>query len=379
MRLVILNRSLNYGGAERQLVALARGLHRRGHRVVVAVFYAGGPLESDLHEAGVPVEILDKRGRWDVVGFLLRLGGFLRRERPDVLHGALPLPNVLAVLLRPLFGGKVVWAVAGADLDPTRYDWLFRVVDRTERRLSRFADLIVSNSEAGRDDAVADGFPAERVAVIPNGIDTDRFRPDPAARRRVRAELGVAEGEALVGVVGRLDPQKDHPTFLRAAARLAAEREAARFVCVGTGPDGYAAELRALADDLGVTPRLTWAGARADMPAVFNALDVAVLPSAYGEGIANVLGEAMACGVPCVATDVGDSAWVVGDPGAVVPPRDPDALAAGIGRVLDRVRDGEVDPEGVRGRVVEHLSLERFLDRTEQALRSLIDEPTPPR
>lgn len=379
LRLVILGRSLDYGGAERQFVALACGLHNRGHRVVVAVFY-GGPLELDLRACGVPVEVFEKRGRWDVVGFLLRLGRFLRRERPQVVHGVLPMPNVLAVILRPLSRGRVVWAVAGADLDLARYDWLTRLVDRTERRLSRFPNLIISNSQAGRDDAVGDGFPADRTVVIPNGIDTDRFRPDPAARRRVREEFGVGEREALIGMVGRIDPQKDHPTFLRAAARLAGERGAVRFVCVGTGPTGYATELRSLADGLGLGlgPRLLWAGARADMPAVFNALDVAVLPSAYGEGVANVIGEAMACGVPCAVTDVGDSARVVADQGEVVPARDPDALAAAIGRLLDAASRGEVDPAAVRRRVVEHLSMDRFLDRTEQALRCVVG-PVPPR
>lgn len=373
LRLVILSRSLDYGGAERQIVALARGLHERGHRVVVAVLYSGGPLEHDLQAAGVPVQSFAKRGRWDVIGFLLRLIRFLRRERPQIVHGYLEFQNVLATLTQPIHRGRVVWGVRASDRPMARYDWLVQVVNRFERVASRFPDLIVSNSHAGRAHVLSLGFPANRVIVIPNGIDTDRFRPDPVAGRRLRDELGISHSDAVVGLVGRFDPMKDHPSFLTAAAQLAAQRAEVRFLSVGAGPAETAAALAARAERLGVASRVIWAGPRGDMPAVFNALDVAVSASSSGEGFPNVVGEAMACGVPCVVTDVGDSARVVGDRGEVVPPRDPIALAAGIDRLLTRAQQNDLDPVAIRMRIVEEFSVRSLVEQTEAVLTSVIE------
>jgi glycosyltransferase involved in cell wall biosynthesis len=364
--ITFLIRSLNYGGSEGQLVALARELHERRHRVVVVVFYPGGPLEKELREAGVAVRGLDKRGRWDLAGFLLRLVRLLHEEKPDVLHGYLGSPNILTVLLKPIFPRtRMVWGVRASNMDLDRYDWLARLHYKVERRLSRFADLIVVNSRAGLNHAIANGFPKNKMVVVPNGLDTKRFSPDPEARRRVRAEWGVAESEELIGLVGRLDPMKDHPTFLRAAALLVRERGNVRFVCVGDGPADYRRELHALGEGLGLAQRLIWAGARGDMPAVYNALDIATSAS-YGEGFPNVVGEAMACGVPCVATDVGDSASIVGETGVVVPPKNPEALATGWKISLGRDRS-EMALKA-RLRVEENFSVERLVERTEKAI-----------
>src|SRR5262245_35946132 len=207
MKIVFLIRSLTFGGAERQLIVLARGLHARGHDVHVGVFYAGGPLEAELHAAGVPVTVLDKGGRWDLVGFLFRLARFLRKERPQVLHGYLGASNSLGVLMRPLHGARVVWGIRASDLDGDRYDWLYRLDVFVERLLARFPDLIITNSNAGCDHFVHRGFPKDHTIVIPNGIDAERFRPDERLRAATRARLGVADGDLLVGRVGRLDHQ----------------------------------------------------------------------------------------------------------------------------------------------------------------------------
>jgi glycosyltransferase involved in cell wall biosynthesis len=374
MKIVFLIRSLTYGGAERQLVALAGGLRQRGHDVRVGVFYAGGPLEADLRAACVPVTILDKGGRWDTAGFLWRLVRFLRRERPQVFHGYLGTSNSLGVLTRPFHGARVVWGFRASDLDGDRHDWFYRLDIAIERRLARFADLIIANSRAGRDHGVKHGFPAARTIVIPNGIDADRFRPDASLRAAVRAEWGVRDGELLVGRIGRLDPQKDYPTFLRAAAIVVRSRPGTRFVCVGTGTSAYKRELGDLGLELGLGERVIWTGARADMPAVYNALDLLVSSSAYGEGTPNVVAEAMASGVPGVVTDSGDSAWVVGNLGRVVAPSDASVLAAAIGAALDDVARGDVDRAAIRQRVVANLSVELLVARTEAALQPLVRE-----
>ena len=365
MNILFVIRSLESGGAERQMVLLARGLRQRGHDVAVAVFYKGGALESELAEAHVPVYSLEKRGRWDVLGFLSRLVHTVNRHRPDVLHSY--ISNLVTVLVQPFFPSlKVVWGVRCSHLDFDRYDWLFRVSYRLSCWLACSADLIIANSHAGRQGHVADGYPAHKTVVIPNGIDTVRFCPNIDARERIRAQWGISRDKELIGLVGRLDPMKDHETFLQAAARLSHMRRSTRFVCVGDGRPAYRAALRERARALGLSDRLLWVGMRSDMEAVYPALDLLVNCS-YGEGFSNVIGEGMACGVPCVATDVGDSSHIIGSLGALVPPRDAVALVKGMQQVLDR-RPPSTE---VRRRIVEQFSLEALVRATEQRLVTL--------
>jgi glycosyltransferase involved in cell wall biosynthesis len=180
------------------------------------------------------------------------------------------------------------------------------------------------------------GFPEKLMTVIPNGIDLNVFKPDRLARQRIRDEWGMGENEILIGLVARLDPMKDHPTFLHAAAMLAQERGDVRFVCVGEGSEPYKSDLLSLARELNLNDRLKWIGSRSDMPVVCNAFDIAC-SSSIGEGFSNTILEAMACGVPCVVTDVGDSAVIVGEIGAVVPPSSPQALRDAFGLVLNQI------------------------------------------
>ena len=372
MKIAFLVRALTYGGAERQLVVLAKGLHARGHEVVVAVFYSGGPLEQELLEAGVRIRPLQKRGRWDLLPFLFRLTRVMREERPEILHSY--LVDLVTVALKPWFPStKIVWGIRSSEMDLSRYDWLTRVSYKLCFRLSRFADDVIANSQAGRDYYVAQGYPRAKVVVIPNGIDTQRFRPDHEAGRHVRSEWGIQDHEQVIGIVGRLDPMKDHPTFLQAASLLAQERNHLRFVCVGEGPVEYRDVLHQLTRSLKLTEHVIWSDGRSDMPAVFNALDLLVSSSSFGEGFGNVIAEAMACGVPCVATDVGDSKWVVGDAGEVVPPRDPVALKNTMGKLLDRRPH---TPMQIRRRIVEQFSVEKLVADTEEVLLKLLDRTT---
>lgn len=369
-RIIILVRRLDQGGAQRQLIALALGLHASGRDVHVVLFYPGGAFVSELAKHGVPIHVLGKHGRWDTIGFLIRLANCLRRLQPDVVYSFMDVPNILAVTLKPLLADlRIVWGVRASNMDLSRYDWLSRLAYALECRLARFADRIISNSDAGKCHAVANGFPERKMVVIPNGIDTEYFRFDPEGRRQVRLAWGVGEDEILVGLAARLDPMKDHPVFLEAASHIAREHRDVRFVCVGGGPADYAEVLKQHAAALGLTNQLIWVGARDDMPAVYSALDIAASSSAYGEGFSNTIAEAMACGLPSVVTDVGDSALIVCDTGNVVSAGDHRALAAAIQRLINlppekRRKMGEA----CRARVVSEFGIERLLQRTEQVL-----------
>lgn len=368
-RVVILARKLDPGGAERQLVALAKGLRDRGRDVQVVLFYAGGVYDEELTASGVPVHFVGKRGRWDAVGFLVRLAATLHRLRPEVIYSFLDLPNILSALFSPVTGRpRLVWSIRAAGMEMRHYDWLSRAIPWLEARLSGLADIVVANSHAGAEWATSRGFPGDRLAVVENGIDTARFHPDAVARAKIRNEWSVAPDQLLIGLVARLDAMKDHRNFLQACVLLAGHRKNVRFVCVGGGPAAYLSGLVAFAEQVGIAGRVIWAGAREDMPGICSALDLACSSSAFGEGFSNAIGEAMACGVPCVVTDVGDSAHIVGDLGEVVPSRDAEALARAMGRMLDRL-DHEPDiGRRVRERIEAEFSLERMVVRTERLL-----------
>ena len=376
IRVFILIRSLEIGGAERQLVEILRGLDKDCFELTVATLYDGGDFRPDVASiAGVRLLSLRKRGRWDVVPVLRRLWTAVRDSRPDILFGDMSPGNELCLLLGKLLGTRVVWCVQSSYVDFSLYDWLPRFFFRLSALLSRGPDLIIANSEAGRRYHMEEGFCGERMIVIRNGIDTARYRRDPGAGARVRSEWGIEKGTRLVGVVARLDPMKDHGTFLRAASRLAARKDDVRFVCVGGGPEAYAASLRALADAERVP--VLWAGPRTDMPAVFSALDLACCSSDSGEGFPNAIAEAMSCGVPCVSTDAGDLPHLVGTTGVVVPRSHPAALADGLATMLARLdQDEEGCREAARTRVVSEFGVDKLAERTSAALLGILDGPS---
>jgi len=373
MKIFFLIRALTYGGAERQLTVLSKGLGERGHDVVIAIFYAGGPLEKELGHTNVKLLTLNKGGRWDVFGFLLRLIVAVRDERPDVVYGFLWDPNLFTVVLKPLFPNiKIVWGIRSSARDLRKETWLERLSIKLNSWLSSVPDAIIANSQVGRDHYVAQGYPSEKMIVIPNGVDTERFRPNRETRRRIREEWGLTERHHIVGSVGRLSPKKDHPNFLKAAALLSQARDDVRFVCIGDGPAEYRHRLQALAEELGLKKFLIWNVAREDMPRVYNALDIIVSSSA-SEGLSNVIGEGMACGVPCVVTNVGDSAWAVGETGEVVPSKDPVALKNAVQRLLHQTTYG---PAQIRNAIIDRLSVSKLITNTERTLSDLVTHPT---
>jgi glycosyltransferase involved in cell wall biosynthesis len=365
MKILFLARSLDTGGAERQLGLLASGLHRRGHDVAIAVFYGGGALEAIPREAGVRVMDLHKRGRWDVFGFGRRALHEIRRFRPDVVHGYLVAANLLAVAARPFVpGARTVWGLRASEVDWSRYDRLERITFQASQIASRFADVLIVNSEAGARYHAQAGFPEARLRVVPNGVDLAHFRPDRARGAPVRASWGFTPQQTVYGIVARLDPLKDHETFLAAAARVAAADPAARFVIVGDGPEAFAARLRARPEAVALGDRLRWAGGIDDMPAAYNALDVAVL-SSTAEGFPNAVAEAMACGIACAVTNAGDAAAIVGDTGAVAPVKDVIALAEAMRRVA---RSGRPPVAAARARIEARYSAEAMCLATETVL-----------
>lgn len=332
IRILFLIPSLVAHGAERQLCELVRNLDPDRFESHVAVFYPpeqcpGGDLSPSL--AGLPQVRLHclhkRRGALGYLAVLPRLLALARRIDPQLVHGYLD-GNLAALLAAPALGRPLVWGIRATNADPSRFRGAAGLMFRAYKWGSRWVDLAIFNSEAGLASHLAQGLRPRATLAIPNGFDTARFRPDPEAGARQLRAWGLAPDTPLVAVVGRLDPVKDHPTFLRAAARLAEARPELRFACIGGGPEPYRRQLQNLAGSLGLDGRILWTGPCEAMPAAYNALSLLILSSA-DEGFPNVLGEAMACGVPCVATRVGDCGRLLDDPACLADPGDDAGLA----------------------------------------------------
>ena len=208
--------------------------------------------------------------------------------------------------------------------------------------------------------------------MIRNGLDTVRFCPDREAGLQVRREWDVLPAVPLIGIVARLDPMKGHSVFLQAAALMARRRPEVRFVCVGDGPEPYKARLQAEAAGLGLESRLEWRKARSDVEGVYNALTILTSSSLFGEGFSNAVSEAMACGTPVVATDVGDAAMIVNDPDRVVSPGCPEKLVVAWEGLLSEepAALARLAKQG-RERIVGEYSMKQLVSGTEAALTAL--------
>jgi len=365
MNILLFVPTLRYGGAETQFINLSKGLYKRGHSVTVAMFYSLGWLQNELKREGVSVVSLEKRGRWDVFGFLWRLVKLLCQIRPDAIYG-FGVPNIITAILKPFFDDiKMIWGIRYSEIELHHYDYLSRFTYRIQRWLSPLPDLIIVNSYAGLEYARKCSFPTEKLLVIPNGIDTERFFINPTGHKKVRGEWGIGEDQRLIGIVGRLDPIKDHQTFLKAASIVAEESKDIKFVIIGDGPPDYIKSLKLLSEKLGLGKYLIWAGYRQDMTAVYNSLDI-IVSSSLSEGFSNVICEAMSCGVYPVVTDVGDSKIIVYLLGVVVKAGDSEKLANGLQSAMIEIQ--KVNRNEIRRRIENHFNLEQMVEKTERAL-----------
>ena len=371
IKVAFLVRSLEHGGAERQVVTLANALDKTCFNVTILCLYSGGELESQLDDS-VQLICLEKRDRWDILAFLLRLYRVLKNLQPRVLHGYLSTQNLLTIFFKPFFPStRMFWGIRATKVDFSRYSRLAALFFRLECFFSRFADLVIVNSDAGYKYHLMQGFSGNKMVLINNGIDTNLFKIDLEARIKNRLEWQVLPQTILIGLVGRLDPMKDHPTFLQAAALISKNKQDVCFVCVGSGKEDYTQKLYQLAAQLELPDKVKWVGKRADMVEVYNAFDLVVSSSCEGEGFANVIGEAMACGVTCVVTDVGDSALIVGNTGVVVSPRNPEALAIGCIACLAKDR-GAIGLQA-RSRIVDNFSVQQLVKQTQSVIRSQLN------
>ena len=334
-----------------------------------------GPVGRQIEGLGIRVQALNMtRGMPDPTG-LLRLRFILRTIAPDVIQTWMYHADLVGGLAGKWAGSiPVVWNVRHSNFDPAADKWMTRATARVCAWFSgSLPERIVSCSRTAAAVHADLGYTASKVVIIPNGFDLHAFRPDPDMRISVRLELGIPEKSPVVGMVARLHPQKDHPTFFRAARSLLTEVPEAHAILCGSGiVAGGPLDLMMESFPQSLRSRVHLLGVRSDIPRLTAAFDLAVSSSAFGEAFSNSLGEALAAGVPCVTTDVGDSAWIVGDAGLIVPPQDADSLAAAMKRFVD-MTDGQRDHlrREARRRVEENFDISMVADQYLKLYREL--------
>ena len=309
---------LGTGGAEAMLLQVASALQAKGMPQHVVSVTDRGRYADELEARGITVTALDVNS---VIGGLQgarRLARLIEQLQPQVVQGWMYHGDLMALfahaIARGRAGRRLYWNLRASNMDRGGYGWLMRLA----AFLSRWPDLVIANSQAGADYHIGLGYRPRRLEVIANGIDTDKFRPDPEARKALRAELNIPADAVVAIHVARVDPMKDHATFL-AAMRTIPQVQA---IMVGSGTK-----------QLTVPPNVRALGLRSDTARLYAAADIVVSTSAFGEGFSNAIGEGMSAGLIPVATDVGDARRIAGDAGWIVAPGDPAAFAGALSEI----------------------------------------------
>lgn len=375
MKIVLIITGLNVGGAEKMLLKVLERVDARFSPHVISLCTLG-EIGLQIRALGIPVEALGMRPGVPNPAAFFRLVQRLKTLQPDLVHTWMYHADLVGGLAARMASvGAIGWCIRNSTLSPKANKRTTLAVMRVCAGLSWWVpDGILSCSEVARQVHIDRGYAADKMVVVPNGFDLVRFKPDASARTSVRNELGVGEDVSLVGLIGRFDPQKNHAGFFEAAGLLKKKMPTAHFLLAGQGIDTNNIELMGAVSASGACGSTHLLGLRSDIPRVMAALDVLASSSSHGEAFPNVLGEAMACGVPCAVTDVGDSAYIVGDTGRVVSPGDMAGLATALAELLalpavERAALGE----HARMRVAEQFEIGNVVKRYEAFYDGLVE------
>jgi glycosyltransferase involved in cell wall biosynthesis len=328
VRVVHIITGLDIGGAEGMLARLLDAFGRRFDSHVVSLTTEGAMAEQ-MRRAGATVHtLLMKRNNVPNPFMLFRLVRLLRQIKPQIVQTWLYHADLLGSIAARLAGvERIAWNIRAGELS--------REAKMTTRGAMRLCAMlsgwlpqaIVCCSEAARAIHQERGYDRDRFVVIPNGFDLGRFKPDENARLAVRREHSIPSDAPLIGLIARFDPQKNHELFFAATRQLRETYPSAHYLLAGRNVDASNPHIGRWMDEAGVAPVTRLLGERIDIPRLTAALDIATSCSTWGEAFSNTLGEALACGVPCVSTNVGDAALIVGTAGRTIAPDDAAALA----------------------------------------------------
>lgn len=353
---------LNIGGAEFMLSRFAGSLQATAFKPSVLSLMAPGVVAKHLGDQGVPVGTLGLGESELALKAIVGLRRAVASSDADILHGWMYHGNLAASLGAIMHRRQpVLWSIHHSiddvSVEKKRTQWVIRLLARCSKSVAAIS--YCSRVSANQHEAL--GFDPLKRAVIPNGVDCSVFRPDDAARPGLRKRFGIPDGRLIIGNVARAHPMKNHGGFVRVLANLRDEGFDVHGLIIGAGHES--AEAQRIACETDMHDRLTMPGPMSDIDKLLPGIDIFMLSSAWGEAFPLSVAEAMACGVPCIVTDVGDCRWLVGDDALVSAPQDVDALSAVLRRML-QLEPNERQQLGLAGRrrVLEKFSLEKYTE-----------------
>ncbi len=374
MKIIHIITGLSTGGAEMMLYKLLSQINSDEFESEVISLTDAGSVADKIRSLGVPIHTLGMKRGNPFPFALIKLTLLLREKKPDLIQTWMYHSDLIGGLAAKLAGGiKIVWNIRQADIGTESHKrsaiWTVKVCEKIS---SWLPDKIICCSHAALEFHTSLGYAKEKMFVIPNGFDLDTFHPDRNSRKSVRKELGLGEEVCLIGLVARFHPQKDHRNFIQAAELIRKNNSSVQFMLCGNDVNNENFQLKQWIKQAELEDCFHLLGIRKDVSRLVAAMDIAVSSSLGGEGFPNVIGEAMACSIPCVVTDVGDSALLVGKTGRVVAAKDTEALAVAIIGLL------EASPEfreelgrQARLRVMKNYSLDSVVKKYETAYRGV--------
>lgn len=360
MKILHVISGLGTGGAETMLYRLLSTVTNDADEHRVVCLGQSGAIGEQIKALGIAIDELAGRGRFSAPRVTLAATRIAREFCPDIIQGWMYDGNLAAWWMAKRCKGRLAWNIRHSIANIAREPLDLQLSIRLGAWFSGRPDVIIYNSHTAADQHHALGYSSAHTRILPNGFDTSVFKPDAEARARIRAELGIPADAWLIGMIARYHPMKDHTNFIQAAGEVLKTIPDVHFLLAGSGMTPDNKVIVDAARQTGITVRLHLLGERRDVPAITAALDVAVSSSAWGEGFSNVLGEAMACGVPCVATDVGDARQLLGNAQVVVPPQQKDQLSEAILKIYQLgVDDRRALGDKARTRIIENWTLEQ--------------------
>lgn len=376
IKILFISTGLGTGGAEIMLYQLLSRINRTKFQPVVLSLMGRDTYGKFIEALDIPVHTLEiDPGKLplDKIGKLTKI---INQQQPDLIQGWMYHGNLAAQFSSLITRKKipVLWSIHHSLHSLGSEKLLTQVLIRLGGLTAKLVSKIAFVSQKSREQHQKLGYPAENTCSIPNGFDISSFKPSSASRKQFRQELGLAPESILIGSIARYHPMKDHANFLKAARILLTEFPDANFLLVGTDVDRQNPSLTNLIAELNIGDRIHLLGERRDIPQIVPALDIMTSSSAFGEAFPLVIGEAMSCGVPCVVTDIGDSASIVGDTGKVVSPKNSQALANGWKNLILLGTEGR-KALGVKARqkVIEHYSLDAVVAQYEHLYNQVLN------
>jgi len=361
LKLVFVITALGTGGAEMMLYKFLTRIDRDRYAPTVIALLGGGVFIERIQALDIPVQTLGmKPGKYNPI-VLLKLSKIFREIQPDLIQGWMYHANLAAQWAKSLSGSKapVFWSIHHS-VDSLKAEKLaLAATIKLTALLSSKIEKVIFSATKGQNQHINLGYHSDNSVAIGDNFDLSKYKPVSNSQFNLRSALDLPEDSILIGSVARYHPMKDHANLIDGAAILIKSNPRVHFILVGPNVDPENPTLSAQISQLGIEKQIHLLGERQDIPDLMTSFDIFTTSSAYGESFPNVLGEALSCQIPCVATDIGDSQIIVGETGVIVPPKDPQALADGWNKliVLSREKRQDLGKQG-RQRIETNFNLD---------------------